>query len=74
MTLRCGKQLKEPRKNRNVEHEIEVQEPKPNQDQDTPSNGKDVDKDKKEPYNQVPPFPIRVRGKNLKVDEANQEI
>ena len=74
MTLRSGKELKDPRKNKEVEHEIEVQEPEPDQDQDTPSNGKKVGKDKKEPYNQVPSFPSRMRGRNFKLNEANQEI
>ena len=49
MTLRSGKELKETRKDRGVEHEIEVQELEPNQDQDTLPNGKEVGKDKKEP-------------------------
>ena len=31
ITLRSGKELKEPRTNREVEHEVEVQEPEPNQ-------------------------------------------
>jgi len=66
MTLRSGKDLKEPRKNKEVKHEIEVEEPEPNQHQDTPSNGKEAGKDKKEPYKQVPPFPSKLRGKTLK--------
>ena len=35
MTLRSGKELKESRKNGEVEHEVEVSKPEPNQDQDT---------------------------------------
>jgi len=49
MTLRSGKQLKEPTKNREAEHEIEVNKPKPNQDHDTTYNVKQVGEDKKEP-------------------------
>jgi len=74
MTLRSGKELKEPRKNKEVEHEIEVNKSKPNQDQDITSNVKKVGKDKKELYKPLPPFPSRLRGKTPKVDEANQEI
>ena len=74
MTLKSGKQLKEPRKNREVEHEMEVNKPEPNQDQDTTSNIKEVGEDDKEPYKPLPPFPNRLRGKTPKVDEANQEI
>ena len=58
-SLRSGKVLKEPRKNREIEHEVEVQKPEPNKDQDIPSNGREVGKDEKEPYKQVPPFPSR---------------
>ena len=65
MTLRSGKELKEPRKNREVEHEIEVNKPKakpePNQDKDTTSNVKEVGEDKKEPYKPLPPSPSRLR-------------
>jgi len=71
MTLRRGKDLKEPRKNRKVEHEIDVNQPEPNQDQDTTSNVKEVGEDKKEPYKPLPPFPSRLRGKTPKVDEEN---
>ena len=73
ITLRSGKELKEHRKNGEVEHEIEVNKPEPNQDQDTTSNVKEVAKDKKEPYKPLPLFSSRLRGKTLKVDEANQE-
>jgi len=38
--------LKEPRKNREVEHQIEVSKPKPNQNQDTTYNVKEVGEDK----------------------------
>ena len=47
MTLRSGKQLKEPRKNREVEHELELNKPEPNQHQDTTFNVKKIDEDKK---------------------------
>jgi len=50
MTLRSGKKLKEPGKNREVEHEIEDNKPEPNQDQDTTSNAKEVGEEKKELY------------------------
>ena len=63
--------MKEPRTNREVEHEIEVNKPEPNQDQDTTSNVKEVCKDKKEPYKPLSPFPSRLRGKTPKVDEVN---
>jgi len=53
--------LKEPRTNREVEHEIEVNKPEPNQDQDTTSNVKEVGEDKKEPYKPLPPSPSRLR-------------
>jgi len=71
MTLRSGKELKEPRKNREVEHEIEVHKPKPHQDRDTTSNVKEVGEGKKEPYKPLPHFPSRLRGETPKVDEAN---
>ena len=74
MTLRSVKEWKEPRKNRKVEHEIEVNKSESNQDQDTTFNVKEVGEDKKEPYKPLPPFPSRLRGKNPRVDEANQEI
>ena len=64
MTLRSGRELKEPRKNREVEHEIEVNKHEPNQDQDTTSNVKEVGEDKKETHKLLPPFPSRLRGKN----------
>ena len=71
MILKSGKELKESKKNREVEHEIEANKPEPNQDQDTTSNVKDVGEDKKEPYKPLPPFLSRLRGKTAKVDEAN---
>jgi len=71
MTLRSGKELKEPRKNKEVEHEIAVSKFEPNRDQDTTSNVKEVGEDKKEPYKPLPPFPSRLKGKTPKVDEAN---
>ena len=49
ITLRSGKELKELRKSREVEHEIEINKPEPNQDQNTTSNVKEVGEDKKEP-------------------------
>jgi len=57
--------LKEPRKNREIEHEIEVNKLEPNQDQGTTSNVKEVREDKKEPYKPFPHFPSRLRGKTL---------
>ena len=74
MTFRNEKELKEPRKNREVEHEIEVNRPEFSQDQDTTSNVKEVGEDKKEPYKPLPPFPSRMTVKTPKIDEANQEI
>jgi len=74
ITLGSGKELKENRKNREVEHGIEVNTSEPNQDQDATSNVKKVGEDKKEPYKPLPPFSSRPRGKTPKVDEANQEI
>ena len=74
ITLRSGKELKEPKKNREVQHEIEVNKPKPNQDQDTISNAKEAGEDKKEPYKPLPPFPSGPRGKTPEVDEVNQQI
>jgi len=50
MTLKSGKELKEPRKNREVKHETELNKPKPKEDQDTTSNAKEVGDGKKEPY------------------------
>ena len=74
MTPRSGKELKEPSKNREVEHETEVNKPEPNRDQDTTSNVKKVGEDKKKAYKSLPPFPSKLRGKTPKVDKANQEI
>jgi len=74
MTLRNVKELKEPKKNKEVEHEIEVSKPESNPDQDTNSNVKEVGEDKKELYKPLPPFTSRLKGKTPKVDEANQEI
>ena len=74
ITLRSGKELKEHRKNREIEHEIEVNKPEPNQDQEITSNVKEVREDKKEPCKPLLPFPSRLRGKTPNVDETNQEI
>ena len=63
MTLRSGKELKEPRKNKVVDYGIEVNKLEPNQDQGTTSNVKEVGKDKKEPYKPLSSFPSRLRGK-----------
>jgi len=63
MTLRSGKELTEPTKNREVEHEMEVNKPEPNQDQDATSNVKEVDEDKKKSYKPLPPFPSKLSGK-----------
>ena len=74
MTLRNVKELKEPKKNKEVEHEIEVSKLEPNQDKDITSYVKEVDEYKKEPYKPLSPFSSRLKGKTPKEDEANQAI
>ena len=70
ITLRSGKELKEPMKKREVEPELEVKGAQPELD----TESKELGEKKRESYKLIPPFPSRFRSPTSKVSEANQEI
>ena len=73
MTLRSGKELKEPRKSREVEPELEVKEVESELDKDSNLTTKEIGKKEREPFKPIP-LPSRFRSPTSKVNEANQEI
>jgi len=74
MTLRSGKELKEPRNSREVEPELEVEEAEPELDKDSNLTIKEIGEKKREPFKPIPTFPSRFWSPTSKVNEANQEI
>ena len=74
MTLRSGKELKEPGKSREVKVELEVKEAEPELNKDSNLTTKEIGEKKREPFKPIPPFPSRFRCLASKVNEANQEI
>ena len=74
ITLRSGKELKEPTKNREVEPELEVKAAEPELDTESNQTTKELGEKKREPYKPIPPFVSRFRNHTSKVNEANQEI
>ena len=59
ITIRSGKELKEPRKSREVEPELEVKEAEPKLDKDSNLTIKKIGEKKREPFKPIPPFPSR---------------
>ena len=74
ITLRSAKELQEPRKSREVEHELEVRGTELGLNTDSNQTTKKIGEKKREPYKPVPPFPSRFRNPTSKVNEAKQEI
>jgi len=74
ITLRSGKELKEPRKSRDLEPELEVKGAELELDTDSHQTTKEIGEKKREPYKSIPPFPSRFQSPTSKVNEANQEI
>jgi len=74
ITLRCGKELKEPMKKREVEPELEVKAAESELDTESNQTTKEIGEKKRKPYKPIPPFPSRFRNPTSKVNEANQEI
>ena len=70
MTLRRGKELKEPSESGKVQLEIEREEPKPVQNKNT---FQEVGENKKEHYKPAPTFPYRLRATTPMLDKKNQE-
>ena len=73
-TLRSGKELKEPRKSRELELDLEIKGAEPELDTNSNQTTKEIGEKKREPYKSIPPFPSRFRNPTSKVNEANQEI
>jgi len=74
IALQSGKELKEPRKSRELEPKLEAKGAKPELDADFNQTTRDIGEKKREPYKLIPPFPSRFRSPTSKVNEANQEI
>ena len=74
ITLRSGKELKEPRKSRELEPELDVKGVEPELEADSSLTTKEIGEKKREPFEPNPPFPSRFRSPTSKVKEANQEI
>ena len=70
ITLRSGKELKEPKGSRELESEKEIEPKEPENDQRRES----IIVSKHELSKPVPPFPSRLRNNHSKVEEANQDI
>ena len=70
ITLRSGKELKEPKGSRELESEKEIEPKEPKNDQRRES----TIVSKHALSKPVPPFPSRLRNNNSKVEEANQDI
>ena len=56
MTLRSGKELKEPRKIRELEPELEVKGVEPKLDTDSNRTIKEIGEKKREPFKPIPTF------------------
>jgi len=74
MTLRSRKELKEPRKSRELEPELEVKGAELELDTNFNLTTKTIGEKKREPFKPISPFPSRFRSPTSKVDKANQEI
>jgi len=70
ITLRSGKELKEPKWSREVESEKEI-EAKESENEQTEES---TIISRHEPSKPLPPFPSRLRKYNYKAEEANQDI
>jgi len=74
ITLRSGKELKEPKKSRELEPELEIKGAKPELDTNSNQTTKEIGEKKREPYKPIIPFPSTFRNPTSKVNVANQEI
>jgi len=74
MTLRSGKELKEPTKNKELEPELELKGTEPELDIESNQTIKEIGEKKREPYKPIPHFLSRFTSPASKVNEANQEI
>jgi len=72
ITLRSGKELKQPRKSGELELELAVKGDELELDTDFYQTTKEIGEKKREPYKPIPPFPSRFRSPTSKVNEANQ--
>ena len=66
MTLRSGKELKEPTKKREVEPELEVKGTEPELDTESNQTTKELGEKKRESYKPIPPFPSRFKAQRLR--------
>jgi len=61
MTLRSRKELKEPRKSREVEPELEIKEAELELDKDSNLTIKETGEKKREPFKPIPPFLVGLK-------------
>jgi len=66
ITLRSGKELKEPRKSRELELELEVKETEPELDTDSDLTTKEIGEKKREPLSQFHPFLVNFEALPLR--------
>jgi len=59
MALRSGKELKEPRKSRELEPELEVKRAEPELEANSNLTTKEIREKKRESFKPIPPFPSR---------------